>query len=190
MTLPDPARFARNGFIPFYVVFSASPLFTHLAREIAIDSIISISVVREVTISDAPSLPPTPPRTPSPTRNDHDATSLASPLHKSRSRRVLRRLTQSAPLNAQSNKSTTDLSNTTTSKGARRRLEPSFETRSIYSDIRTGFPKRARRRDDLARDARRLPDGLYKSHVLLSDDILPSVSWAGTSIRVSFFFFF
>jgi hypothetical protein len=65
------------------------------------------------------------------------------------------------------------------------------DTRTLQTDVSIGFPKRPRRRTmhherhpplDVANS---LPDGLYKGKLKLEKHILPSLDWAGLSVKVS-----
>ncbi|TFY80936.1 hypothetical protein EWM64_g3077, partial [Hericium alpestre] len=59
VTLPSPAHFPRNGAIQYFVVYHTTPKSLALAREIAADATITVSLVRQVTINPkqaAPSL--------------------------------------------------------------------------------------------------------------------------------------
>ncbi|TFK46881.1 hypothetical protein OE88DRAFT_1648360 [Heliocybe sulcata] len=89
ITLPSPSLFPRSAAIPFFVVFTTVHRSSGLAREIASDATITISLLRKIHISASPFGLPTPPPTP-PTTDESDMQSTQSPA--TTSNRLLRRM--------------------------------------------------------------------------------------------------
>lgn len=64
------------------------------------------------------------------------------------------------------------------------------DTRTLQTDVSIGFPKRPRTRVQPherhpSLDAHSsLPDGLYKGKIQLGKNVLPSIDWAGLSVKV------
>ena len=64
------------------------------------------------------------------------------------------------------------------------------DTRSLQTDVCVGFPKRPRNRPasherhPSIEAANALPDGLYKGKLKLEKNMLPSIDWAGLSVKV------
>ena len=70
ITVPNPSTFGRGNALPFFVVFTTTPRSASLAREIAADATISVSLIREVTVQETVLLPPTPPYSPTGSSDD------------------------------------------------------------------------------------------------------------------------
>ncbi|KAA1472559.1 hypothetical protein DENSPDRAFT_778464 [Dentipellis sp. KUC8613] len=58
VTLPSPSHFPRSGAIAYFVVFSTTPKSPSLAREIASDATITVSLFRQVTINPSQAAAP------------------------------------------------------------------------------------------------------------------------------------
>ncbi|EIW55037.1 uncharacterized protein TRAVEDRAFT_153349 [Trametes versicolor FP-101664 SS1] len=182
VTLPHPVTFSRSGSIPYFVVFTTNPRSATLAREIATDATISVSLQREVRVDAATPLYATPSPTGTPSTSSDESESLP-PVS---SRRLLKRVVtaRSAPASL-----------------ARARQPPKEkplpqlpspgvnETRALHVDMCIGFPKRPRYRCEphqkhppLESHAS-LPDGLYKGKIQLDKHMLPAFDWAGLRVK-------
>ncbi|KAJ6627860.1 hypothetical protein B0H10DRAFT_313478 [Mycena sp. CBHHK59/15] len=180
VTLPTSVTFSRASSIPYFVVFTTTPRSSTLAREIAADATISVSVFSQVTITEATMLPLTPPQTPL----SEDSSSDSLPFQP-RSTRLLRRVrSRTSPW---SPRSFEDL---------REKPLPRLPTQTAFSDTQTihtgiciGFPKRPRHQQSGDKDHpslhahQVLPDGLHKTKIPLDRDMLPSIDWAGLSVK-------
>lgn len=205
VTLPCPGNFIRGSTIPFYVVFTTVPTSSSLVRDIASNATTSVSLIRQVTVSDSPSLPSSPPPTPSSSSGDSDTFSPGRKRILS-TKKMLSRAAKSA---------TTALSRTsriaevtipdvpTEDKPLPRipstELAAFSESRTLQTDVVVGFPKRPRgrvnhdRRASLAdHGGSSLPDGLYKGRLQLPSEknMLPGLDWPGLSVEVRFSCFY
>lgn len=186
ITLPTFVTFSRSSSVPYFVVFTTTPRSSTLAKEIAADASISVSLVRQITITEQAPLPPTPPQSPSGSEGS------GSDAH----RRLLKRVTRSSPRLPRLRRvsdSTVDL---------QEKPLPSlptqvafFESRSLKHDISIGFPKRPRQLCDTTShpsldSINALPDGLHKSKISLDKEMLPCIDWAGISVKVCMYSFF
>ncbi|KAF8887600.1 hypothetical protein BD779DRAFT_1672726 [Infundibulicybe gibba] len=72
VTVPASFKFSRKSSIPYFVVFTTTPRSAELAQEIAADATISVSLLRQITITELTTLPPTPPQTPSISSEESD----------------------------------------------------------------------------------------------------------------------
>ncbi|KAH7923436.1 hypothetical protein BV22DRAFT_1106086 [Leucogyrophana mollusca] len=188
VTLPMPHTFSRCSSIPYYVVFTTTPRSSTLAREIAADATIAVSLVRKITINPQRStLPPTPPETPPPSDED-----TASPITPSGSRsKLLKRAAKSFPQSKVRAPRTPDepFAAAVKYKPLPQLPTESFsESRIIQTQICIGFPKRPRSRRNGTSSSTpepqpNLPDGLYKGKIQLSKDMLPGVDWPGVSVK-------
>ncbi|KAH7906990.1 hypothetical protein BJ138DRAFT_1104681 [Hygrophoropsis aurantiaca] len=188
VTLPTPHTFSRCTSIPYYVVFTTTPRSPTLAREIAADATIAVSLVRKITINPQhPMFPPTPPATPPPS----DESDTASPitLHGSRSK-LLKRAAKTIPQARVKTPRTPDepFAAAVKYKPLPQLPTESFsESRILQTQICIGFPKRPRRRNpnspSTPEPRANLPDGLYKGKISLSKDMLPGVDWPGLSVK-------
>ncbi|KAI0355973.1 hypothetical protein OH77DRAFT_1538177 [Trametes cingulata] len=181
VTLPHPATFSRTGSIPYFVVFTTTPRSATLAREIAADATVSVSLQREIRIDPVTPLyaTPSPTGTPSTSSDESEFPPVAS-------RKLLKRVVgvRSAPASL-----------------ARARIPPKdkplpqlpspgvHETRALHVDVCIGFPKRPRYRCEphqkhppLESHAS-LPDGLYKGKIQLDKHLLPAFDWAGLRVK-------
>ena len=186
--MPDPAAFSRSASIPFFVVFTTRPRSSVLCREIAADATITVSLIRQVHVywSSPSSHSPT-----SSSSGSGDESDVPSPR-----RRLLHRVVKSAP-------SVTSGSNPFSYSGRGRYavkdkpLPPIpagkqgiSDSRTLQTDVSIGFPKRPRNRMQPHErhptlDAHSaLPDGLYKGMLQLNKNMLPTVDWAGLSVKV------
>ena len=183
ITLPDPPTFPRSGYIPFFVVFTTKPRSPALAREIAADATIAISLLRQVTVLSRPS-PLYSPNVASYSASSDD--SDAPPM--TPKRRLLRRRGKSSPSLA------SDLK-VHKAVPLDKPLPPIphgvSDTRSLQTDVCIGFPKRPRNRSashhrhPSLEEHSALPDGLYKGKLRLEKTMLPSIDWAGLNVKVS-----
>ncbi|KAG7441119.1 uncharacterized protein BT62DRAFT_982887 [Guyanagaster necrorhizus] len=181
ITLPTNVTFPRSSSLPYFVVFTTMPRSLSLTREIASDATISVSLVRQVTITESPALPPTPPQTPSTSDEDGSRNGI----------RFIRLVKSSSPLISRGNKAVDE-----SVEGRRRKPLPQLpsqavfsESSSVYSSICIGFPKRPRHHRSTSnthpslQDHATLPDGLHKSKIILDKDMLPSIDWVGLSVK-------
>ena len=186
--MPDPATFSRSAAIPFFVVFTTRPRSPILAREIAADATITVSLIRQVHVywSPPPSHSPT-----SSCSSSGDESDAPAPK-----RRFLHRVVKSAPpvasgnvLFLQSGRGRYVLKD--------KPLPPIpsdkqgiSDTRTLQADVCVGFPKRPRIRVNpneqhpTLEAHSTLPDGLYKGKLQLSKNMLPTIDWAGLSVKV------
>ncbi|KAI8972901.1 hypothetical protein BD414DRAFT_499802 [Trametes punicea] len=178
VTLPHPATFSRSGSIPYFVVFTTTPRSTTLAREIAADATISLSLLREVRI-DATTLyaAPSPNSTPSTSSDESDFPPLPS-------RRLFKRVVRSAPASlAKGRQPPRD-------KPLPQLPSPGIaDSRALHVDVCIGFPKRPRyrcephQRHPPLESHASLPDGLYKGKIQLDKHMLPAFDWAGLRVK-------
>ncbi|CAK5282916.1 unnamed protein product [Mycena citricolor] len=113
VTLPTSLNFSRSSNIPFFVVFTTSPRSSHLAREIATDATVSVTLTSEFFCADdpglaGPSMAPTHARDSSsgtePGTFQSESSSMMSGAD-SRSSRFIKRIRSSASLFSSSNSS-------------------------------------------------------------------------------------
>lgn len=192
VTLPDPSTFARSTSIPFFVVFRTKPYSHTLAREIAADATVAVSLVRQVTVLSRPTLTYSPT---SSVTSSEDSDTPQTPL--TPKRRLLHRVVKSTNSFAAGSQTSP-----VESRRSGRSVQPSpdkplpplpigiSDTRTLQTDVSIGFPKRPRRRTTAherhpsLEGHTALPDGLYKSKLRLEKNMLPSLEWAGLSVRV------
>ncbi|KAF9530299.1 hypothetical protein CPB83DRAFT_763733 [Crepidotus variabilis] len=183
MTLPTSMSFARSSSIPYFVVFTTTPRSPELAREIASDATISVSLIRQITVNEQASLPPTPPLTP--TSDDSDGPSSARPkilrlVHKGSARFQRHRWPSDSSLALSHDKHETQSGLGT---------KHFSDLRTIHHDMSLGFPKRPRQQYDKKGNhpsletIASLPDGLHKTRIPLSGDLLPSLDWRGLTVK-------
>ncbi|KAF7360743.1 hypothetical protein MVEN_00806200 [Mycena venus] len=186
VTLPNSLTFSRTSSIPFFVVFTTTPRSPILAREIAGDATITVSVSSEVSVVE--DILPTPTETQESFWSDHSSDSRSSRLKT----RVFKRIRSKTSLS--SLQSPVSPPPRSTSQPA----HPS-SSRTVFSDIQTvyhgmsiGFPKRPRHSSSNTKahpsldELRSLPDGLYKDKIQLGRDILTSFNWGGISVKYYF----
>ncbi|KAF8637909.1 hypothetical protein AX17_002532 [Amanita inopinata Kibby_2008] len=187
VTLPTSVTFARGSSIPYFVVFTTSPRSHTLAREIAADATISISLLRKLTVTEKIPLPPSPPQSPtSPTStNEESDAGRSNFLKRVRNGQLL---LKGSPI-AKATRGAHDIH---TPKGKPLPPLPTQETithsKILQNYVYIGFPKRPRYPRDLKKhstleDMAALPDGLYRSKLPLSDNLLPCMEVAGLSVK-------
>ncbi|KAI0763438.1 hypothetical protein BD413DRAFT_208395 [Trametes elegans] len=179
VTLPHPANFSRAGSIPYFVVFTTIPRSSTLAREIAADATISVSLQREVRVDATTPLyaTPSPTSTPSTSSDESEFPPVAS-------RRLLKRVVRSAP------SSITKARHPPKDKPLPQLPSPGvFDSRALHVDVSVGFPKRPRYRCEPNQkhppleSHTALPDGLYKGKIQLDKHMLPAFDWAGLRVK-------
>ncbi|KAJ7512755.1 hypothetical protein B0H11DRAFT_1787433 [Mycena galericulata] len=182
VTLPTSVTFSRASSIPYFVVFTTTPRSSTLAREIAADATVSISVFSQVTITEAATLPITPPHTPL----SEESSSDSLPFKPSGTKLLRRVRSRTSPWSPQS---LDDLK-------MRDKPLPRVPTQTVFSETQTihtgiciGFPKRPRHQQSSTKvhpslhAHQALPDGLHKAKIPLDRDMLPSIDWAGVSVK-------
>ncbi|KAJ7100202.1 hypothetical protein B0H15DRAFT_920128 [Mycena belliarum] len=180
VTLPASVTFSRASSIPYFVVFTTTPRSSSLAREIASDATISLSVFSQITITETANLPITPPQTP--LSEDSSSDSSMFPPRANILRRVRSR--------------TSSRSRTSDEREPQEKPLPRLpthtifsETHTVHTDICIGFPKRPRHQQSSTKAHpslqahQALPDGLHKSKIPLDRDMLPSIDWAGLAVK-------
>ncbi|EDR08178.1 uncharacterized protein LACBIDRAFT_297544 [Laccaria bicolor S238N-H82] len=181
VTLPTFVTFSRGSSIPYFVVFTTVPRSPALAREVASDATISVSLIRQITIHEpTTTFPPTPPPTPPSDEFEinRGSAGLLKRVGKSAQSRLTRvRRGSDAPLDRHDK----PLPQLPFAKSF-------FETRTIHSDICIGFPKRPRQQTGLNNHpsleaVSSLPDGLHKAKIPLDKEMLPCVDWSGISVK-------
>ncbi|KAJ7785199.1 hypothetical protein DFH07DRAFT_787011 [Mycena maculata] len=180
VTLPESFTFARGSSIPYFVVFTTTPRSKSLAREIAADATISVSVSSQVSITEVVAFASTAPESIFSDRSSDSRRSLfkRNPMKRIRSKTSLMSSTSSYDSQEPAYK-------------PRPRLLPGptfSDTRRIYSKICIGFPKRPRHRSNNGShpslEAHRvLPDGLYKDTISLNRNMLASFEKSGISLK-------
>ncbi|KAF5390852.1 hypothetical protein D9757_004539 [Collybiopsis confluens] len=176
VTLPTSVSFSRSSSIPYYVVFTTSPRNPALAKEIATDATISATLIRQITVTEPSSYPPTPPRTPSAASDESDGI---------RGVQLLKRVVK--PLSPRTSDETIEDVNKDL---PRLPMHAVFkDSRLLHTSICIGFPKRPRQhpRGDQNHPSLEaqssLPDGLHKAKFNLNKDMLPSIDWSGVSVK-------
>ncbi|KAJ8468336.1 hypothetical protein ONZ51_g9708 [Trametes cubensis] len=179
VTLPHPVNFSRAGSIPYFVVFTTTPRSTSLAREIATDASISVSLLREVRIDAATPLyaSPSPTSTPSTSSDESEFPPVAS-------RRLLKRVVRSAPASLAKGR------HPPKDKPLPQLPTVGFtDSRALHVDVCIGFPKRPRyrcephQRHPPLESHAALPDGLYKGKIQLEKHMLPTFDWVGLRVK-------
>lgn len=146
-----------------------------MAREIATDATISASLIRQITVTEQSSLPPTPPQTPSSTSDESESY---------RRVHLLKRVVK--PLSPRPSDEASDEEKPL----PRLPMHTVFnDSRLLHTSICIGFPKRARQHGSSdhhpSLEAQSsLPDGLHKAKFNLNKDMLPSIDWSGMSVKV------
>ncbi|KAJ7185644.1 hypothetical protein C8R46DRAFT_1061300 [Mycena filopes] len=188
VTLPTSVTFSRASSIPYFVVFTTTPRSSSLAREIASDATISITVLSQVTITEAAVLPITPPQTPQSedSGESHQSGNSGSLQHRGSTRLLRRVRSRTSPWSPRA-----------VDDDAREKPLPRLptqtafaETQTVHSGMCIGFPKRPRHQQSSSNKMhptleshQALPDGLHKSKIPLRRDMLPSIDWAGVSVK-------
>ncbi|KAG6849370.1 hypothetical protein H0H93_009064 [Arthromyces matolae] len=158
VTLPTSITFPRGSSIPYFVVFTTTPRSPELAKEIASDATISVSLLQQISVTEQTVAPPTPPRTPSTPGDESDAPrkETPDPLDK-----------PLPPLPSQTFTVTTTLQN---------RICIGFRKRPRHQLTETGGHPTLEAHASL-------PDGLLKDKILVPKDNLPCIDWAGLSVK-------
>lgn len=181
VTLPRPQTFSRCTSVPFFVVFTTKPRCAVLAREIAADATIAVSLVRKVTIK--PQLPPTSPDT-AQLSDDSDSQSGSFPTPRTK---LLKRAAKTAATAVVRVPKTPEepFSAAVRYKPLPELPQVSFsETHTVKTQLSVGFPKRPRHPNKPGTECQAyLPDGLYKGKFRLSKDMIPGVDWPGVSVK-------
>ncbi|KAG1776380.1 hypothetical protein EV702DRAFT_1229883 [Suillus placidus] len=182
VTLPRPQTFSRRTSVPYFVVFTTKPRCAILAREIAADATIAVSLVRKVTIK--PQLPPTSPDT---AQLSDDSDSPSGPFPTPRTKLLKRAAKTVATAVVRVPKTPEEpFSAAVRYKPLPELPQVSFsETHTVKTQVSVGFPKRPRHPSDPGGSECQayLPDGLYKGKFRLSKDIIPGVDWPGVSVK-------
>ncbi|KAJ7485863.1 hypothetical protein FB451DRAFT_1128128 [Mycena latifolia] len=179
ITLPTSLTFSRTSPIPFFVVFTTTPRSKTLAREVATDATISISVSRHMSIAEDSSV---------------ISTTLESLLSEGSSvarsarfkSKVLKRITSKTSLWSWQSSNSPDPPQKPL---PRLPLQCAFsDTQILHTGMWIGFPKRPRHHNgDKAHPSleahRALPDGLHKGAITLNRDMLASLDWGGISLQ-------
>ncbi|KAI0266049.1 hypothetical protein BC834DRAFT_138908 [Gloeopeniophorella convolvens] len=182
--------------MPYYVVFTTKPKSSSLSREIAADSTITATLLRQVTIDSSQSQPSssytssTPPTPPSSATEDSDSQGSSS-LYIPSKKRLLKRMVRSAPPTLRQPSRTDSFA-----AGAdpeRNKPLPDLpivmqDSRILHTEVSVGFPKRPRNPGDhrghgSVEAQTSLPDGLFKGKMHFSSGMLPTIDWAGLSVR-------
>ncbi|EPQ52132.1 hypothetical protein GLOTRDRAFT_80307 [Gloeophyllum trabeum ATCC 11539] len=213
ITLPSPAVFPRTASLPFFVVFTTTPRSSTLAREIASDATITVSLLRNVHINASPFGLPTPPPSP-PTTEESDAQSPASTSSRLLKRMVRNNTPPVVPVmrnsraldinirprvRSRSRSLTRTLSRSSINEFKDKplpRAPPPHTPATVFSESRTlqtevcvGFPKRPRVKQDNGRGHpklevyEKLPDGLYKGKIHLYKGMIPGIDWSGLTVK-------
>lgn len=202
MTVPDPATFPRSASIPYFVVFTTTPRSSSLAREIATDATIVVSLLRRVNSSPTVVRPaPSPSSTSSSFSDEAESPSTSSWLRKRVPRSASAFSIRSSffedsdhPKRSFSFKKadvpSRDKPLPPTPPDSLAEVQGKSETRTLHTDVSIGFPKRPRHRCEphqrhpsLDTHAS-LPDGLYKGKLQLDKNMLPAIDWAGMGVQV------
>ncbi|KII87629.1 hypothetical protein PLICRDRAFT_642508 [Plicaturopsis crispa FD-325 SS-3] len=198
ITLPSTVVFSRSNAIPYFVVFTTHPRSSSLAREIASDATVAVTLLRQVTLSVPAEAPPTPPQTPPSSGRESEEFEVPAPLLRSRTSRtkLLDRVVRSASPILSRGPRTPDARTADDEFFPRTKNKPlpplpiaSFsETRTLLTDVCIGFPKRPRRggSDDShasVQDQLSLPDGLYKGRVQLNKSMIRAIDWPGVRVK-------
>ena len=183
--MPASVTFSRASYIPYFVVFATKPQFSELAKEIAADTTISVSLVRQVNVLEHASPPPTPPDTPTSSPIEESDTSLSKFFKRgfrTKHSRVPSGVGRAAKILEESDESNKPLPHLP--------IQTLFsQSRVLENNICIGFPKRPRRRGHASGHPsidfqNVLPDGLLKSKISLHEGMPPCINWAGVSIKV------
>ncbi|KAJ7264043.1 hypothetical protein B0H12DRAFT_272113 [Mycena haematopus] len=184
VTLPSSLAFTRASSIPFFVVFTTTPCSPILAREIAGDATITVSVRSVVSVVE---------------ESQATTTGTESVLSDRSSDSRSSRLTAKLFRGLQSKTSFSSFQASSYSHSTQSKPLPRLPSRTIFSDTQTvysgmsiGFPKRPRHSSSSSKarpsldEVRSIPDGLYKDKIPLGRDILTSFNWGGISVKYYF----
>ncbi|KAJ7032374.1 hypothetical protein C8F04DRAFT_658057 [Mycena alexandri] len=180
VTLPSSLTFSRTSSIPFFVVFTTTPRSPNLAREIAADASISVSISSHICVTESTAIP---------TASAAESV-LSDRSSESRSSRfktkMIRRLRSSASVASYQSAESHNPLPVSSPRPA------FFDIQTVYKGISIGFPKRPRHRASDQKtypsleEHRSLPDGLYKDKIPLNREILASINWGGISVKYFF----
>lgn len=190
----------RASSIPLYVVFTTKPRSPSLAHEILADATITVSLTRQVNIDTIPISPSATslqsPNSPSSSSSSHSVSGSENDVssyilqHKTR---LMKRMVNSAPpiLSRRKLKLPAHLPPVGVRTAEVDRPEGFSGTRTLYTDVCVGFPKRPRIRVEPGQHPplnalAQLPDGLYKSKLQLNKHMIPSINWGDLSVKASF----
>ncbi|KAF5345943.1 hypothetical protein D9758_011433 [Tetrapyrgos nigripes] len=178
VTLPTSVTFSRTSSIPYYVVFTTTPRNPVLTREIASDATISVTLMRQITVTQPSTFPPTPPQTPSSSSGCEESGPLSS-------RGKLLNRVKNGPWSPR-----TGSDENFDKPLPRLPMHSVFkEVRLLHTSICIGFPKRPRQhprkgeKHPTLDTQTALPDGLHKAKFVLNNDMLPSIDWSGVSVK-------
>ncbi|KAJ7635239.1 hypothetical protein FB45DRAFT_1057120 [Roridomyces roridus] len=204
VTLPEPMSFSRTSSVPYFVVFTTAPRSKTLAREIAADATISISVSSQLRITEV--LSPFAKAatfvvsTTDISESSESRSSLSSRFKPKFDMKRIKHVRSSksslwASASQPSQPSLAESDGTSTNMTARDlpplppRLTTFSAVQTIYSKICLGFPKRPRQagagsgsHPSLATQ-RSLPDGLHKDCIPLHPRMLASFQRNGVSLK-------
>ncbi|KAF8145388.1 hypothetical protein K438DRAFT_2098061 [Mycena galopus ATCC 62051] len=183
VTLPSSLTFSRASSIPFFVVFTTTPRSPVLAREVAGDATIAVSVSSEVSVVKE-----------SLSAKTETETVLSDRSSDSRSNRLTAKMFLRSRKTSLSSLQSSDSRISVPSKAL-----PPAPSRTIFSDVQMvyngmsiGFPKRPRHSSSSTKshpsldEVRSIPDGLYKDKIPLGREILTSFNWGGISVKYYF----
>ncbi|KAH0581413.1 hypothetical protein H2248_012495 [Termitomyces sp. 'cryptogamus'] len=178
VTLPTLVTFPRPSSIPYFVVFTTVPRSPALAREVAADATITVSLVRQVNVTEQVESLSTLPTIPM-------SASLKSDILRNKLLKRIGRDGQSPVRAMKILEKTPDLQDKPLPPLPNRTFT---ETTLLQNSMNIGFPKRPRLRFDgrshpSLEDYAALPDGLYKNKILVSEDVLPSIDCAGLNVK-------
>ncbi|KAG6816141.1 hypothetical protein H0H87_008376, partial [Tephrocybe sp. NHM501043] len=180
VTLPTSVTFSRPSSIPYFVVFTTTPRSQELVREIAADATISVSLLRQVNVTEQDTPLPTPPQTPSSSSEKLDV-----PRNK-----LFKRVARGGPSKITWAPKKLEQSPEVYDKPLPRLPNQTFtETTTLQNSICIGFRKRPRHQlkdgqtHPTLESHEALPDGLHKDKILLQKEMLPCIDWAGLSVK-------
>ncbi|EIM89071.1 uncharacterized protein STEHIDRAFT_109351 [Stereum hirsutum FP-91666 SS1] len=194
VTLPTPSLFSRNSSLPYFVVFSTTPKNPTLAREVAMDATITVSLLRQIIIDTTQSSPSprqypvAPPTPPSSAGEDSDSQSSMQ----QRRARLLKRVVSSTPPSAIAPRMGRGRSSSVSRADKPLPQVPLTVTESliVQTNVSVGFPKRPRHHTPTTPSGHpslgshtALPDGLCKGRMQLSKGMMPAIDWRGVSVR-------
>ncbi|KAF8220933.1 hypothetical protein L208DRAFT_1331020 [Tricholoma matsutake] len=175
VTLPASVTFSRTSSIPYFAIFQTIPQSADLAKEIASDATISVSLLRQITVIEGASPPPSPPSIPDKLNTSHSPRHVSRHEH-SRTAKPVKRLNDNSDFREKSL--------------ARLPTRTVFsESLSVQHTICIGFPKRPRPQTrnpgghPSLNSQLSLPDGLHKAEIQLHEGMLPCIDWAGVSVK-------
>ncbi|THU92836.1 hypothetical protein K435DRAFT_820407 [Dendrothele bispora CBS 962.96] len=182
VTLPTSVTFSRHSSIPYYVVFTTTPRNPVLTREIASDATISVTLMRQITVTESSSTLPTPPQTPSGSSTSDEGGPVSS-------RGKLFNRVKNGPWSPRTG-SDENFDSHREKPLPRLPMHTVFkETRLLHTSICIGFPKRPRQQTRKGEkhpsldSQSALPDGLHKAKFVLNKDMLPSIDWSGVTVK-------